>query len=193
MKQIFYLILSLFLLQACTLTLVQPYDEKLVDATESFYKETSQAIEQAKEVSLTHRNALVPSKLESNPGHLSHHVSLYAKAKIAANALIIRAMVNSERVNGKAMVPHKEIETLISQSLPSNCTDDKANITGNITLTLQNFLDLKCLITHWEKQHQVAPNQILKKVNWESRQVSLMGMIVSIQKAEAFKLVAKVD
>lgn len=191
-NKLFVLFLILFV-QSCTVTFVQPYDEKLVDATESFYKDTSLAIESAREKSPVNRDNVDPSKPEENSGHLSQYASFYSKAKVNANALIIRAMVNSGKVDKIAANTHIEIEEVISKSLPSNCKNDRAAISGQITLTLQNYLDLKCLVTHWEVQHKSAPHEILKKVNWESRQVSLMGMVVSIQKAESFKKEAKVD
>lgn len=193
MKNNFFVLFFILLVQSCTVTFVQPYDEKLVDATESFYKDTSLAIEEAREKSPLNRNNIDPNKPEENSGHLSKHAMFYSKAKVNANALIIRAMVNSGKVDKIAVNTHVEIEEVISKSLPSNCANDRATISGQITLTLQNYLDLKCLVTHWEVQHKNAPNEVLKKVNWESRQVSLMGMIVSIQKAESFKTEATVD
>jgi hypothetical protein len=179
--------------QSCTVTFVQPYDEKLVDATEAFYKETSLAIEEAKEKSPVSRVNIDPGKASDNSGHLSKHTMFYSKAKVNANALIIRAMVNSGKVDKIGLTIQSEIDEVISKALPSNCKNDHASISGQITLTLQNYLDLKCLVTHWEVQHKNAPNEILKKVNWEGRQVSLMGMIVSIQRAETFKAEATVD
>lgn len=192
MKKIL-LISLLLMVQSCTVTLVQPYDEKLVEATESFYKDTALAIESAREKAPLNRalpDGTVPS---DNPGHISKYKNFYSNAKVSANSLIIRAMVNTEKVDKIAVDIHSQIETLISESLPSNCINDRAQITGDITLTLQNYLDLKCLVTHWEVQHTQAPHSILKKTNWESRQVTLMGMIVSIQKAESFKVNAIVD
>ncbi|KPH93088.1 hypothetical protein AMS58_19370 [Pseudoalteromonas porphyrae] len=176
-----------FLVQACTVTVVQPYDEKLVSATEAFYKETALGLEKAREISPNNRNLPDGSTASDSLGHLSKHINFYSNAKIGANSLIIRAMINTEKVDKIATDVHKQIEKLISQSLPSNCSNDKAQVTGTVTLTLQNYLDLKCLITYWEVQHSTATHQILKKTNWESRQLSLMGMIVSIQKAESFK------
>lgn len=181
------------LVQSCTVTFVQPYDEKLVTATEEFYKETALGLEKARENSPKSRDIPNGSDASDNPGHLSKHTNFYSNAKIAANSLIIRAMINTEKVDKVADNVHKQIETLISQSLPSNCDSEKSQITGTVTLTLQNYLDLKCLVTHWEIQHTKAPNQVLKKSNWESRQISLMGMIVSIQKAESFKTNAIVN
>lgn len=191
-KYIIVIFLSL-LVQSCTVTFVQPYDEKLVDATEAFYKETSLAIEDAKDKSPVSRGNIDPAKAGENSGHLSKYTIFYSKAKINANALIIRAMVNSGKVDKIALKAQKEIDEVISKALPSNCTNEHATITGQITLTLQNYLDLKCLVTHWEVQHKNAPNEILKKANWEGRQVSLMSMIVSIQKAETFKAEATVN
>lgn len=186
-------VVLLLMVQSCTVTFVQPYDEKLVESTEAFYKETALAIEKAREKSPINRNVPAGTKPNENVGHISKYKAFYSNAKIAANGLIIRAMVNTEKVDQIAVNVHTQIEDVISKSLPSNCAGDTAQITGEITLTLQNFLDLKCLITHWETQHNNAPNSILKKSNWESRQISLMGMIISIQKAEAFKTTATVN
>jgi len=193
MKNNLFVLFFILLVQSCTVTFVQPYDEKLVEATESFYKETSLAIEEAREKSPLNRNGIDPNKPEENTGHLSKYTTFYSKAKVNANALIIRAMVNSGKIDKIAKNIHKVIEEVISKSLPSNCDNERATISGEITLTLQNYLDLKCLVTHWEVQHKNAPYEVLKKVNWESRQVSLMGMIVSMQKAESFKTEASVN
>jgi len=185
------LFLSLvFIVQSCTLTFVHPYDEKLLDATEAFYKTHSLGIEEARAKSPISRNDVNAANPEENPGHMSHFSVFYAKAKIDANALIIRALVNSGNVDDNAAELHGEINDFIASSLPSNCNNDTALVSDQITLTLQNYLDLKCLVTHWQVQHQKAPHQVLKKVNWESRQVSLMRLIMSMQKAEALKVTA---
>lgn len=187
------LVIGVFLLQACTVTFVQPYDEKLVDGTEAFYKEVSKGLIEAESKSLEHRNPVIPLKPESNPGHISHYKLFYSSAMVSANSLIIRAMVNRGKVDEIALSVHKEIETIISEAVPSNCKDGKSVITEKITLTLQNYLDLKCLISNWEVQHLSAQNETLKKGNWEGRQISLMNMIVNIQKAESFKYEAQVN
>jgi hypothetical protein len=193
MKNKSFVLFFILLVQSCTVTLVQPYDEKLVEATESFYKDTSLAIEDARERSPINRDNIDPNKPEENTGHFSKYTTFYSKAKVNANALIIRAMVNSGKIDKIATDIHKEIEEVISKSLPSNCENDRATISGEITLTLQNYLDLKCLVTHWEVQHKGAPYEVFRKSNWESRQLSLMRMIVNIQKAESFKTEATVN
>lgn len=180
-------------LQACTVTFVQPYDEKLVERTEAFYKTTALAIETARVNSPNTRKLNNGEEPSSNSGHLSKYENTYAKLKIDANSLIIRALVNSEKVDAIAVDAHDEINKLISESIPSNCAGSNAEISGQITLTVQNYLDLKCLITHWEVQHKQAPNEILTRHNWEARQRPLMQMIVDIQKSESFKKVAQVN
>ncbi len=152
-----------FMLQACTVTLVQPYDEKLLDGTEAYYKQVSQEIEKARIASPKTRNLADGQSPSSSSGHISHFKNMYSKFKIDANALIIRAVVNSYQVDSVAGTIHKKIEDFISSSFPSNCEGSNAMIEGQVTLTVQNYLDLKCLVVHWETQHIDAPNQILKK------------------------------
>lgn len=219
MKKNIVFVFLILLVQSCTVTFVQPYDEKLVDSTEAFYKDTSLAIEKARAKSPTSRKVNAPAtpginpdlvaqqslfhadeKVNGspvspsvNPGHVSQHELFYAMTKVNANALIIRAMVNSGKVDDIARKAHQEINEVISQAIPTNCDGEKALISGNITLTLQNYLDLKCLVTTWQIQHDNAPNQILKKTNWESRQRSLTSAIIAIQSAETFKAKAKVN
>jgi hypothetical protein len=187
-----YCWIALFI-QGCTVTFVQPYDEKLVDATESFYKLAANKIEEARAKAPDSRELKEGEAAESNSGHISHFVSTYSTLKIEANSLVIRALVSSGQVDEMALPVHQKIEDIISRSVPSNCAGASASIGGPITLTVQNYLDLKCLVVHWSVQHEQAPNKILKKSNWESRQIALMNMIISLQKAESFKKVANVD
>lgn len=191
--QLLFITTFIIFLQSCTVTFVQPYDEKLVDATDAFYKSTSLALENARLNSPDSRRLKEGEDASSNSGHISKYENTYSKLKIEANALIIRSLVNSEKVDKTVTGAHDQINTLISESLPSNCTNGEATIPGQITLTVQNYLDLKCLVTYWEVQHRNAPNEILTKHNWEVRQRPLMQMIVDIQKAESFKKVAKVN
>jgi len=57
-----------------------------------------------------------------------------------------------------------------------------------LTLTVRNFIDLKCLIATWDKQHKEAPGQVLTKVEWVNRHSALMSTVMSIESAETFKM-----
>ncbi|WP_394202990.1 hypothetical protein [Shewanella waksmanii] len=182
----FLVLVSTLLLSACKLTLVQPYDEKLLSGTEAFYKSTALAIEQAREKSPKTRKLEPGQSAEQNSGYIGHYQSTYAKMRVDANALILRAMVNSGEVDSWAKTTQAKIDELITSAIPSNCASGKSNI-NDITLTVSNYLDLKCLVSYWQQQHEEAPNKILTSVNWESRQKSLMDMIIALQKTESFK------
>jgi hypothetical protein len=181
----------LLLVTACTLTLVQPYDEKLFNDTETFYKKAATVIEEGKSVSPTtddQRAAI--AKPAEHPAHISAFESKYDELIVDSEALILRATAESEKIDAAGQAIQAEIDDLIEASLPSKCPEVQAEV-GKVSLTAKNFVDLKCLILKWRAEHGdkelTKGTSILKKANWEGRKVVLFNTIMAIQKAEAFK------
>jgi hypothetical protein len=180
--------LSVLLLTSCeTVTFVQPYDEKLISGTEEIYKKAGKIIEAAKLVSPTERprEAVPPN----TPGHYDQFKSKYSDLVVDANSLVLRSVVNSSQISALGITLQSKIEIFVSETIPSLCSGSAANFgIDNPSLTVQNMLDLKCLISNWDKQHQDPRTfKVLTSSDWSNRHVSLMRMIVEIQKAETFK------
>lgn len=183
-------------LSACkNLTLVQPYDERLVDGTEAFYKVAAAFVENARAASPEQRPATAS---QGDSGHLSEFESGYANLLVEANALLLRAMVNSSQVDKLGQTAQSKISEFISEQVPTNCQGSSAMLGEEfVSLTVQNFLDLKCLVSHWRVQHEQAPCkgsaqpaicQVLTNGAWQRRQMALTAMVFAIQQAESAKL-----
>lgn len=192
-RALVFCLLIIFLSGCIPVTLVQPYDADLYSNTEAFYKKASDLI--AKGVSVSpvsneERDAITPQEAEHHPGHYKQFKAGYESLLVDANALILRALANSGSIDSKALEIHIKIENAITNSIPNGC-DDLQNQFSGVSLTVRNYIDLKCLIGSWEKQHNskdlTGGKLILKKANWEARSKSLFEGILAVQKAEAAK------
>jgi hypothetical protein len=181
----------LLFVTACTLTLVQPYDEKLFNDTEAFYKKAATMIEEGKSVSpSTDDQRAAIAKPAEHPAHISAFEPKYDALIVDSEALILRATAESQKIDAAGQAIQAKIDDLIEASLPSKCPEVQAEI-GKVSLTAKNFVDLKCFILKWRAEHGdkelTKGTSILKKANWEGRKVVLFDTIMAIQKAEAFK------
>ena len=183
----FLLLACLVSLLGCTAaTLVQPYDEKLLTDSEQFYRKAATIIEHSRMQSPAER----PTTENSNdPGHISNMDNLYAELLIDANILLLRALANSEQVDVTGQRLQNKITEYIDNALPSNCDNSTDDIRAEFSsLTVKNFVDLKCLVVTWQAQHQAAPGKVLTRADWSRRHVSLIRFIVALQQAEVAKL-----
>jgi hypothetical protein len=176
---------------ACTVTLVQPYDQKLFDETEAFYKKAATLVQEGEMLSprtdAERKNIKEPLK---HPAHLSVFAPKYDALIIDSDVLILRAMANSGAIDSAGNKLQKKIEKLIADPLPSQCSELEEEF-KNTSLTVKNYVDLKCVLVRWRAQHgdeKLTDNvMILKKANWEARRPVMFNLILAIQKAEGFK------
>jgi hypothetical protein len=176
---------------ACTIKLVQPFNEKLFNDTEAFYKKAAEMIVEGKAVSPKtddQRAAII--ELIAHPAHISSFESIYDALIVDSEALILQAMAGSQAIDAAGQAIQGKINEIIEASLPSKCPDLQAEF-GKVSLTAKNFVDLKCLILKWRAEHGeeklTKGTSILKKANWEGRKSVLFNTILAIQKAESFK------
>lgn len=175
----------------CAATLVQPYDEKLFNDTGAFFKKAAAVVDEGKKLSpKTDEDRAEIEMPATHAAHFSVFEGKYDGLIIDVEALILRAMSKSEAVNSAGQAMQGKITALIDAALPSNCLALQAEFSA-VSLTVGNYVDLKCLIVRWRDQHQDArltrDTRILKRANWEARKSVLFQMILAIQKAEAFK------
>jgi len=180
-----------FLLPACTVKLVQPYDEKLFNDTEAFYKKAAEMIEQGKLVSpVTDEQRAEIAKPAEHPGHITAFEPKYLALFLDSDALILRAMANSQAVDSMGSNIQNSLNDVIDKSIPSSCPELVQEL-GKVSLTAMNFVDLKCTVLKWRDQHRddsfTQGKRILKKSNWEGRKIAIFDTILAIQKAEGFK------
>lgn len=181
----------LLLLTACPVKLVQPYDEKLLNDTEAFYKKAATVIQEGRTVSPTtddeRKKINEPAK---NPAHISAFESKYDALIVDSDALILRAIAGSVGIDSAGQTIQKKINELIEKALPTVCPELKESL-EKVSLTAMNIVDLKCLLLKWRKEHSdkelTDSKSILKKGNWEGRQVVLFNTVLAIEKAERFK------
>lgn len=181
----------LLFVTACTTRLVQPYNEKLLNDTEAFYKKAATMIEEGKAVSpKTDEERAAINKPSEHPAHISAFDPKYDVLIVDSEALILRAMSGSQEIGTTGKAIQNKINELIEASLPSQCPELQAEL-GKVSLTVGNFVDLKCLILKWRADHGdgklTKGTGILKKANWEGRKVVLFDTILAIQMAEGFK------
>ena len=179
------------LMSGCPATLIQPYDEKLVTDTEALYKKAASVIEEGRVVSpKTDEEREEISDPEKNPGHFSAFETKYNGLMIDSEALILRAMASSDQIDRASQEIQERIDKLIDESFASQCSE-LASEFGQVSLTVQNYIDLKCIILKWKERHDddsfTQNKKILKKANWESRKRIIFNAILAIQKAEGFK------
>jgi hypothetical protein len=182
----------ILLLNGCTpIKMVQPYDAKLFNDTETFFKKADAMIELGKSVSPRDdsERALI-LKPDQHPGHISAFESKYNQLLLDSDALILRAIANSQVVDYLGSQIQKKVNEVIDQSLPSSCENLEADA-ARTSLTAMNFVDLKCIVIKWKDQHNdqklTKGKSILKKGNWEGRKITLFDAVLAIQKAEGFK------
>jgi hypothetical protein len=172
-------------LNACTVKLVQPFDEKLINDTEAFYKKGAEMIIEGQDASpKTDKDRDSIADPDQNPAHFSNFESKYDALIVDSETLILRAMSNSQAINSAGQAIQEKIEELIGAAVPTNCPDLQSEF-GKVSLTAQNFVDLKCLILRWKEQHR--EKGIFKNANWEGRKRTLFNIVFAIQKAESFK------
>lgn len=186
------LLVALFV-GGCAVTLVQPYDEKLLTDTEGIFKKASSMINDGITNSpKTDQDRSAIAKPESHLAHVSKFEDRYAALSTDADALILRALSKAEEVDPIGQKLQGKINDLVEKSLPTQCNDIKEELgLATTSLTVKNFIDLKCLIVHWKAQHSDADltkhTGILKRTNWELRKSTIFSAILAIQKAEASK------
>ena len=194
---------TLIFLSACTVTLVQPYDEKLLTDTESLFKKASAMVDDGQLVSprtdddrrKVKAAAILPkdpTPLVAHPAHASQFAKRYNELQTDADALILRALSKNQGTSPIGERLQLKIEKLIEESIPSNCpeTDSEfSNLTAS--LTVKNYVDLKCILVNWKHQHSdpklTEDTEILKKSNWELRRSTLFASVLAIQSAETAK------
>lgn len=193
----------LFLTTGCAVTLVQPYDEKLLADTEALFKKASTVIDDGIAKSPKTENernhlkaaASTPNSvtpLASNPAHFTQFESRYNDLTVDVDALILRSLSKAAEVGPLGQKLQKRIEDLINQAIPSAC-DDLQSEFGAMTssLTVMNYVDLKCLLIRWKAQHGDVTvtngTGILKKVNWELRKSAVFAATLAIEQAETSK------
>ena len=179
-------------LTGCTVTLVQPYDEKLFNDTEELYKKAAAMIgegESTSPVTDDQRRAIAdPAK---HPAHFSKFAPKYDALLIDADALLMRSMAGSSKLDATGIRINTKIEKLISEGLPSYCAELEQEFAAATSLTVKNYVDVKCLLVRWRAQHAdpelTQDKLILKRANWEGRRLLFFNAVLSIQKAEGFK------
>lgn len=172
-------------LGACSVKLVQPYDAKLLNGTEAFYKKGAELIMAGQAVSpKTHREVEAISDPRQSPAYYSNFAAKYDALLLDSELLILRAMSGSQQIDSAGQAAQKKIGELIQASVPTLCPELQAQF-ANLSLTAQNYVDLKCLVLRWKEQHR--RNGILTKAVWEGRKLTLFNAVFAIEKAESFK------
>ena len=177
----------------CALTLVQPYDEKLVNDTEAIFKKASAVVDDGISRSPRtddERAALRPPT--ASDAHYAKFEPHYNALLRDADALILRSLAGSGEIGAVGNKLQQKIEGLIESAIPSACPDVDQELRDlSASLTVRNYIDLKCFFINWKAQHgdmqRTGQTQILKKANWEARKGALFGIVLAIQKAETFK------
>ncbi|MEW8015297.1 MAG: hypothetical protein AB2807_11105 [Candidatus Sedimenticola endophacoides] len=181
MARLWAVLLLAPMIGGCAMQLVQPYDAKLVSGAEAFYKKAATMVQEG-------RAASPGSDPSAHPAHFSRFESRYDKLVIESEALILRAAAAELGERGADL--HERIEQAIEGLLPGPCQALAAEL-GPGSLTVKNFVDLKCLVLEWRRQHAdptlTRASGILKQANWEARKRVLFQAVLSIQQAEGFK------
>lgn len=181
------------LVGGCAITLVQPYDEKLLTDTEAIFKKASSMIDDG--ISNSPKTDEARSgirKPEDHSAHFSKFEGRYAALGTDADALILRALRKAQEVDKIGEKLQGQINKLVEESLPSQCEDIESELGLSTTsLTVKNYVDLKCLIVRWKAQHSdptlTKNTGILKRSNWELRKSTMFSAVLAIQKAETSK------
>ncbi|MBI5925630.1 MAG: hypothetical protein HY836_08505 [Aquabacterium sp.] len=185
---------ALLNLGGCTTTLVQPYDEVLLNDTQSLFKKASAMVNDgiAKSPRTDHDRAAFKDKPTTHPAHVAQFEARYAELGSDSDALILRALSRSQQVSATGQSLESKVEELIEKHIPNACPDVDAELgTLSTGLTVRNYLDLKCLLLKWHEQHAdldvTESTGILKRSNWELRRATLFAAVLAIEKAELAK------
>ena len=189
---VFFLIFLLLI--GCTIKLVQPYDEKLLADTDAIFKKASLMIDDGIQVSPTTDDArkLLASKSD-NLAKATNFDIRYLGLSTDADALILKALSKSQDIDPAGKVIENKVTNLIEKKLPIEECKAIENDIGNTyqSLTVKNYIDLKCMFVLWQIQHNdddlTNKTKILKQINWELRKKSLFSAILAIEKAETSK------
>lgn len=186
-------ILAALFVGGCAVTLVQPYDEKLLTDTEAIFKKASSMIDDGivNSPKTDEERSAIP-KPENHLAHVSKFEGRYAALSTDADALILRALSKADEVDRIGQKLQGQINELVEKSLPSQCNDIETELgLATTSLTVKNYIDLKCLIVRWKAQHSEAAltrgTGILKRTNWELRKSTIFSATLAIQKAETSK------
>lgn len=186
-------LLAALFLGGCAVTLVQPYDEKLLTDTEAIFKKASTMIDDGITNSpKTDEERAAIAKPENHLAHVSKFEGRYAALGTDADALILRVLSKADEVDRIGQNLQKQINALLEKSLPSQCDEiDKEFGLATSSLSVKNYIDLKCLIVRWKAQHSESTltrgTGILKRTNWELRKSTIFSAALAIQKAEISK------
>jgi hypothetical protein len=178
-------------LNGCTTVLVSPYDDKLVTDTEAFYKKAAGMIELGRSVSpFNDKKRADISNIATHAGHFSKFESKYNSLIIDSEALILRGMAGDSKISEAGQAIQSKINELIEAKFPSSC-EKLAGQFAERSLTVKNYVDLKCLVLKWKERHSdidhTRQTKILKEGNWEGRKRILFNAVLDIQKAELSK------
>jgi len=186
--------LLLALLPGCAARLVQPYDAQLVDGTEEIFKTASAVIDDGFIASpRTDAERAAIRKPETSDAHFLKFQPRYDALIRQTDLLILRSMAGSNGIDPLGQKLQGKVEQVIESAVPSVCQDltQTFNDLGATSLTVKNFVDLKCLLSRWKDQHQdpqlTRGSLILKKANWEGRRQSLFEIVLPIERAELSK------
>lgn len=179
------------LLSGCSTVLVSPYDEKLVADTEAFYKKSAAMLMKGRSLSpFDDEERRTIADASQHPAHFSNFESEYDALITDAEALILRSMASSGQIDSVGRSLQKSTSDLIETTIPTSCKELSTQF-EDISLTAQNYVDLKCIVLGWRDQHSngdaTDDTLILKKANWEGRKIVVFNAILAIQRAEAFK------
>lgn len=183
----------MLLLGGCAVSLVQPYDEKLLTDTEVLFKKTSAMIDEGIEKSPEKdEDRLAIVEPENHPAHFSKFAERYRTLETDADALILRALSKSQEVSPIGEKLQNQIIDLVEKAVPTKCKDIENDLRiSTSSLTVKNYIDLKCIVVNWKGQHSDAKltkeTLILKRTNWELRKSAIFSAILAIQKAETSK------
>jgi hypothetical protein len=175
------------------ITLVQPYDQALFDGTEAVFKEASAMIDEGITVSpLTDEQRAAIADPKNNPASLAQFEPRYRTLATDTDALILRALAQSRMVGPSGEKLQGKISRLIDEAIPSQCQELEAELGAQTSsLTVKNYIDLKCLFVRWEAQHAdpqlTRGTQILKRSNWQLRKGLVFDAVLAIQRAELSK------
>ncbi|QHG64931.2 hypothetical protein [Pseudomonas putida] len=180
-------LLSTAVLSGCTVTLAQPYDAELYKNTEDFYKNAATLLlkgERASPVSKQQLSTLRAKDARQHPGHFSRFQAEYDELLVESNTLILRALTNAGALSEPGKQLHARVEQSLEEQLGNQC-DVLQRDFPDADLTTRNYVDLKCLVSRWQHEHQQASYQVLNKAIWQNRKNTLFDSILAIQAAAA--------
>ena len=176
----------------CPVSLVQPYDEKLLNDTEALFKKASAMIDDGIASSpRTDDERAGISKPPVHPAHESKFEGRYNSLATDADALILRAISKSKDVDPIGEKLQQKINDLIEGALPIQCEELEGELAAAKSLTVKNYVDLRCLLVRWKAQHSdsglTRDTGILKRTNWELRKAAIFSAVLAINRAEMSK------